>query len=139
VLYVTRTEQQQFSNVQPLSPDQEFEEVRQSFLARLPSEQANLAMLAKTLEFTVLDSAPAFGDLARFAHRLRGAAAVFEFPTLRDAAKALELAAAVAEGEHAPNSEPLVQTVLRALDIRLASLVEGALSLNAEVAGAPAN
>jgi HPt (histidine-containing phosphotransfer) domain-containing protein len=139
VPYVTHTEQQRFGNKLPLTPDEEFEEVRRSFLARLHGEQANLATLAKVLECTALDPGPAFGDLAHFAHRLRGAAAVFEFPTLCDAAKALELAAADAMSERAPNCEPRVQKTMRSLNTRLTALNAGTISLAAEVALAPAN
>lgn len=136
---MTHTEQQRNSTAQRLSPDEEFAEVRRSFQDRLHGEQAKLATLAKALECTALDPAPAFGDLAHFAHRLRGAAAVFEFPTLRDAAKALELVAAGALAERAPNCEPRVQKAIRALDTRLASLNEGTRSLDAAVASAPAH
>jgi len=136
---VTHTEQQRFGDVQPLSLDEEFEEVRQSFLARLPSEQAKLTTLANALGCATLDPGPAFGDLEYFAHRLRGAAAVFGFPTLRDAAKTLEQAAAGAIRERAASCDPFVQTAMRALDTRLASLNEGTTSLAAAVARAPAN
>ena len=122
------TDQQRLGNVVPPSPEEEFAAVRLSFLTRLESEQAKLATLATTLECAAFDPMPVFGDLEYFAHRLRGAAAVFEFPTLRDAAKTLELAAAAAVSDRAPNSEPLVQEAMRALDTRLASPHEGAPS-----------
>jgi HPt (histidine-containing phosphotransfer) domain-containing protein len=135
---VTHTEQQQFSNTQRLSPDEEFAEVRRSFQDRLHGEQAKLATLATALECIALDPAQAFGDLAHFAHRLRGAAAVFEFPALCDTAKALELAAVAALGERAPNTDKRVKKAMRALDTRLASLNEGTRSLDAAVALSPA-
>jgi HPt (histidine-containing phosphotransfer) domain-containing protein len=136
---VTLTEQQRPGIGQPLSPDEEFAEVRRSFLARLSSERGKLAKLAKALGSAAPDPAPLFGELEYFAHRLRGAAAVFEFPTLRDAAKALELAAVGAVRARAPNVEPLVQKAMRALDTRLAYLIEGTPSPAAAAVSAPAN
>ncbi|HEV7610022.1 MAG TPA: Hpt domain-containing protein [Steroidobacteraceae bacterium] len=122
-----------------MSPDEEFAEVRLSFLARLSSERTKLAKLSNALASAALNPAPLFSDLEYFAHRLRGAAAVFEFPTLRDAAKALELAAGAAVSARAPNFEPLVLKAMQALDTRLAYLSEGTLSSAAAVAPAPAN
>jgi HPt (histidine-containing phosphotransfer) domain-containing protein len=136
--HVTPTELQRLAEVR-LSADEEFAEVRLSFLARLPGEQVKLATLGKALGGAALDPWPVFGDLEYFAHRLRGAAAVFELPTLRDAAKALELAVAVAVRERATNVEPLVQKAMRALEARLASLHEGTLLPAAAVVLAPAN
>jgi hypothetical protein len=97
-----------------------------------------LATLTRALEGASLDPWPVFGDLEYFAHRLHGASAVFELPTLRDAAKALELAVAGAVRDRAPNFEPLVQKAIRALEARLTSLHEGPPSATAVVL-APAN
>lgn len=107
------------------APDAAYEAVRQSFLARLCAEQTRLTKLTEVLGSTTENPATVFGDLEGFAHRLRGAAAVFDFPELRDDAKTLELAASAAVVLGAPNSDPLVQNAIRALEARLSSLNGG--------------
>jgi len=102
--------------------DASYEDVRQSFIIRLRSEQARLAVLADALGTAATDTASAFSDLEMFAHRLRGAAAVFDVPELRDAAKALELSAAAAAVRSSPSGEPLVVKGIRALEDMLSRL-----------------
>ena len=82
-----------------------YEEVRESFIVCLRGEQAHLKMLREALEAADGFPVEVFGDLERFAHRLRGAAAVFAMPQLRDAAKLLEQAAAAALARHAAGSD----------------------------------
>jgi hypothetical protein len=118
---VRRIEQAQSGGAQTAVPDVTYEDVRQSFLLRLSSEHTRLVALAGALGSGAGDSA-AFGDLEGFAHRLRGAAAVFDFPELREAAKALEMAANDAMVGQAPVDDPRVQTAIRNLDARLAWL-----------------
>jgi HPt (histidine-containing phosphotransfer) domain-containing protein len=104
------------------APDAAYEEVRQSFVRRLQGEQAHLAALAGALKIAASVSASAFVDLEMFAHRLRGAAAVFDVPELREAAKTLELTAAAAAIRCSPSGEPLVLRATQALDFLLTRL-----------------
>ncbi len=113
-----------------------YEEVRLSFLFRLRGEQAHLATLTEALGSAEVDAATAFADLERFAHRLRGAAAVFEIPELRDMAKTLEQAVSAAVALRATNSDPLVQNAIHELNARLSFLNGGPPG---SVAPAPAN
>jgi hypothetical protein len=75
-----------------VTPEQEFEELRQRFHERLQRERVRLSQLAEALAGGKVDSALVVGDLGMFAHRLRGAALVFEYTGIGDAAKAVELA-----------------------------------------------
>jgi HPt (histidine-containing phosphotransfer) domain-containing protein len=103
----------------PLALDEALEVVRQSFCARLHDEKARLAALAIALRSCETDSAPVLEELELFAHRLRGAAAVFEALELSQAAKALELAAEAGRAQH---SEAPVWSALNLLANELASL-----------------
>lgn len=102
--------------------DVTFEDVRQSFLIRLHSEEARLVALRVALKSAQADPVSAFVDLEIFAHRLRGAAAMFDLPQIRDAAKELELAAALAATDAAYIGEPFVQEGIRILATRLSCL-----------------
>ena len=102
------------------APEITFEDVRESFLIRLHHEESRLAALRVALETAHLDTVSSFIDLEIFAHRLRGAAAVFDLPEIRDAAKALELAAAAAAIAGASIAEPMVHDTIRDLSQRLA-------------------
>ena len=110
---------------QSAAPDPAYAEVRQSFFARLHSEQARLEFLSAALESAGADAAAAFGDLEKFAHRLRGAAAVFDVPGVREGSKALELAAAAAIDRRAPGKEPFVRHAIRTLATRLIAMNGG--------------
>jgi HPt (histidine-containing phosphotransfer) domain-containing protein len=136
---MARTELPQSADKQPAVPDVTYEEVRQSFLVRLHSEQTRLAALTAQLGSAEGNPAPAFANLEGFAHRLRGAAAVFDFPELRDVAKVLELAANAAVIERAPAHEPRVQSAIRTLSARLAQLTGGTPPTKGTVALLPTN
>jgi hypothetical protein len=116
------TEPQSSARAQPTPSDDAFEEVRQSFLFRLHAEHARLLVLTDALASAKGNAAPAFGDLEIFAHRLRGAAAVFEAGALSEDAKALELAAAAASIAPVRDHDPFVWATLRTLTARLASM-----------------
>ena len=109
----------------PAVPGVTYEDVHQSFQIRLSGEQARLTTLADALRCSDNGAASAFGELEWFAHRLRGAAAVFDYPELRDAAKVLEVAANAAVLEFAPFDEPRVQTAIRTLVLQLTRLTAG--------------
>ena len=121
---MARTERQQFGSARAAQEAVAFEEVRQSFLARLHGEQAQLTILADELASSGRVPALVFGDLEVLAHRLRGAAAVFDSPALSEDAKSLELAAAasIASGR---SDDPFVWATLRTLTARLAVMNGG--------------
>jgi HPt (histidine-containing phosphotransfer) domain-containing protein len=102
--------------------DDALEVVRQSFYARLHDEKARLSVLVTALESCEAESVTGFQQLETFAHRLRGAAAVFDAFELCEAAKALELAAAAASAGRVPCSDVSVRRALHLLTNRLASL-----------------
>jgi HPt (histidine-containing phosphotransfer) domain-containing protein len=97
-------------------------DVRLSFLVELHGEEARLAALRDALSSAQGDRVSAFIDLEFFAHRLRGAAAVFGLPEIRDAATNLELSSAAAVTSNATLGEPLVQDTIRTLAARLTCL-----------------
>ena len=102
------------------SADEEFEQVRQSFRIRLRSEQARLAKFAEELGAEESGSTSVLAGIGKFAHRLRGAAAVFDAPELSSAAKALEIAVAIASVGSGGNGDPGVWSTLRTLTEQLA-------------------
>jgi len=123
----------------PAVPDVTYEDVRQSFLIRLLGEKTRLAALADELGCGAATPASTFGELEGFAHRLRGAAAVFHYPELRDAAKGLEIAANAAVVEQNPANEICVQTAMRSLGIRLDCLTGSAPPPIVAIAPMPTN
>jgi hypothetical protein len=73
------------------------------------------------LRKSTIDSSLVFVDIGMFAHRLRGAALVFEFGEIGDAAKALELAAAVAAvDDKEPRECSVAVSAMQALATELA-------------------
>lgn len=105
----------------PASVDEEFRQLRQCFHVRLRSEQALLATLMGALESGSIASPVLVTSIRDFAHRLRGAALVFEYREIGDDAKAVELAAiAVALDANAQGNDPALVSALNALNARLA-------------------
>jgi hypothetical protein len=103
------------------SADQEFAQLRQGFHERLRRELAQLTILTETLQSTHIDLALVVGDIGMFAHRLRGAALVFEFPGIGEAARAVEAAAdAAGRDESDTPGERLVVSTMRVLTMKLA-------------------
>jgi HPt (histidine-containing phosphotransfer) domain-containing protein len=111
-------ERKRANDVSPVT-DAAFEEVRQSFIVRLGAEQEQLAILSQALQGAEEFPVGILEELERFAHRLRGAAAVFALPELRDAAKVLELAASAAVAKHASRNDLRLQRSTRLLAARL--------------------
>jgi HPt (histidine-containing phosphotransfer) domain-containing protein len=116
------TERQPSARAKPTPCDDAFEEVRQSFLTRLHGEQARLLVLTDALGSGKGNPASTLGALEVFAHRLRGAAAVFDAGALSEDAKALELAVAAASIAPIHDNDTFVWATLRALTSRLASM-----------------
>ena len=134
-----RTDLNPGRGLKPTVLDVSYEDVRQSFLLRLHGDEVRLAVLRDALGSAEVSPATAFVDLEIFAHRLRGAAAVFDLPELRDAAKGLELAAAVAVAERSVIGEPRVQETIRILATRLTCLNGYTRPSSAPGAPVPAN
>jgi hypothetical protein len=107
-----------------VAEDATYQDACQSFLNRLDDEQARLVVLEEALAIAAEGPVTAFLDLEFFAHRLRGAAAVFDLPELRDDSKVLEFAAAKAVLRHAPINDPHVEAAIRLLKAQL-TLVNG--------------
>lgn len=99
--------------------DASFEEIRQSFIVLLSTEQERLAILNRAL--LAADGFPieVFEELERFGHRLRGAAALFQLPKLCHAAKVLELASSAALARHASSSDRRLRRSTRLLEAQL--------------------
>jgi len=116
---VRRTERPRAAESITVAEDATYQDACQSFLARLDGEQARLAVLESALSIAAEGPMTAFLDLEVFAHRLRGAAAVFDLPELRDDSKVLELAAAKAVLRHASISDPHVNAAIRLLNAQL--------------------
>ena len=122
-----------------MAEDATYQDACQSFLNRLDGEQKRLAVLETALAVAEEGPVTAFLDLEFFAHRLRGAAAVFDLPELRDDSKVLELAAAKAVLRHAPINDPHVEAAIRLLKAQL-TLVNGGMPSAADaLALLPAN
>ena len=102
------------------SPEEELAALRAQFKLRLTAERARVGVLTGMLSGTVLDFALVFGDISMFAHRLRGAALVFEFLEIGNAAKELELATALTVPEdQLPAHRATVLGLLQDLFVKL--------------------
>jgi len=111
--------------------DDAFEEIRQAFHARLRSDRMHLASLGAALMHAEGDPGHIFEDIRLFAHRLRGASAIFEAQEIGIAAHALEQAACAASVAHADNADTSVWTALESLVDRLPGTSGSIPALNA--------
>jgi hypothetical protein len=101
-----------------MSPEQEFAQLREQFHVRLQREAARLGQLMAALPGGNVNSVKVLEEIGMFAHRLRGAALVFEYRAIGDAAKALELA--VAPDPHGQRADWLIVSTMQALATELA-------------------
>src|ERR1700733_8960193 len=76
------TEQWPRSSLTQTEPDDPFEQLRAAFHLRLRSDAVRLAVLAAALARADADPAIIFEDIRLFAHRVRGAAALFGAPDI---------------------------------------------------------
>jgi HPt (histidine-containing phosphotransfer) domain-containing protein len=95
--------------------DSHFEQLRGAFYTRLRNDRARLATLSAELARTDEDVAPVLEELRVLAHRMCGAAAIFEAPDIGDAANTLEQTLLTAIDEHADGTDPAVSAALEAL------------------------
>jgi HPt (histidine-containing phosphotransfer) domain-containing protein len=114
----------------PSSPIDPFEELRNEFYARLQSDRVRLTALGARLARVDEDATSIFEDIRVFAHRLRGAALIFEAAEVGRAANALEQAATSAASANADNSDAAVWAALE-------SLVDNLATLNGELMSPP--
>ena len=91
-----------------LPPSGEFESLGTIFLARLQSERVHLATSSAALARADDNPEAIFHDLQFRAHRLSGAASIFDADDIAAAAHALDEAAAAAAHSHASNTNPRV-------------------------------
>jgi HPt (histidine-containing phosphotransfer) domain-containing protein len=85
------------------------------FVTRLQSERVHFVTLSAALARAEECPGGIFDDLNFRAHRLKGAAATFDFPELAGAAGALERASFAAATAHAAHTDTNVWTALVAL------------------------
>jgi HPt (histidine-containing phosphotransfer) domain-containing protein len=96
-------------------PNEEIKELKLLFQRRLQEDLLTLGSLAS--RFASADAAPAtvLEEIRFFAHRLHGAAAIFEAHELATSAHALEAAAALAVTGDARDTPPSVSSILQNL------------------------
>jgi chemotaxis protein histidine kinase CheA len=104
--------------------DDTFEELQSAFYVRLREDRVRLVVLGTKLSGSGANPAQAFEEVRMFAHRLRGAAAIFGAAEVRDAAQALELATQAAQSELATREDSRVWSALALLSDLLASMTE---------------
>jgi chemotaxis protein histidine kinase CheA len=93
----------------------DFAEWRRAFHAQLESERAHFVTLSGRLARVEDNPAAVFLDLRNHAHKIRGAAAMFEIADVAAAACALERASISASNTHAESTDPAVWAALVAL------------------------
>jgi HPt (histidine-containing phosphotransfer) domain-containing protein len=101
-----------------------FEELRDIFHTRLRNDQVRLTTLSAVLAREEGDARRTFEDIRQFAHRLCGAAAIFESPEIVAAAEALETAARSAHDAQSNHSDVDVWAAFERLTQQLADSTE---------------
>jgi len=116
----------------PAAMDDEFDRIRATFYARLRCDRMRLTTLATSLSRVEGHPAGVFKALQGLAHRIRGAAAVFEASELGSAAYALEQAATAACDKRSDHSDGPVWSALEELVELLAISCGGGLATTAD-------
>jgi HPt (histidine-containing phosphotransfer) domain-containing protein len=112
----------------PAAMDDEFDRIRATFYARLRCDRMRLTTLATSLSRVEGHPAGVFKALQGLAHRIRGAAAIFEASELGGAAYALEQAATAACDKRSDHSDGPVWSALEELVELLAMSCGGGLA-----------
>ncbi len=99
------------------------EKLQELFAVRLQSERVHFVTLSAALARAEECPAGIFDDLTFRAHRLRGAAATFEFANLAEAAGTLEKASLAAASARAAHTDPDVWEALVAL-VQMLGIIE---------------
>jgi len=100
------------------------EKLQELFAVRLQSERVHFVTLSAALARAEESPAGIFDDLTFRAHRLKGAAATFDFANLAATAGALERASFAAANSRAANTDPDVWEALVALVDMLGAIEE---------------
>jgi HPt (histidine-containing phosphotransfer) domain-containing protein len=116
------TEYQPRVSRREIAPDDPFDELQGTFYARLRSDLICLMVLTAALACADANPGPIFEDIRVFAHRIRGAAALFGAPDIGIVADALEQAAICAANGGARNTDASVCAALEALTEQLVAV-----------------
>jgi HPt (histidine-containing phosphotransfer) domain-containing protein len=92
-----------------------FEQLQEAFYTRLRKDRLRLVVLSAALARCGGNPALSFEELASFAHRLRGASAIFGAAEIRDAAHELEVAAHAARDRRADAGDSQIWSALALL------------------------
>jgi HPt (histidine-containing phosphotransfer) domain-containing protein len=101
-----------------------FEQLQEAFYTRLRMDRVRLVVLSNTLARCSENPALTFEELASFAHRLRGASAIFGAAEIQDAAHGLEVAAHAARERRADEGDSQVWSALALLADLLAAVTD---------------
>jgi HPt (histidine-containing phosphotransfer) domain-containing protein len=101
-----------------------FEQLQEAFYTRLRMDRVRLVELSTALARCSASPALPFEELASFAHRLRGASAIFGAAEIQDAAHRLEVAAHAARERRADEADSQVWTALGLLADLLAAVTD---------------
>jgi HPt (histidine-containing phosphotransfer) domain-containing protein len=105
-----------------------FEQLQEAFHTRLRKDRVRLVVLSNALAHCGENSALPFEELASFAHRLRGASAIFGATEIQDAAHELEVAAHAARDRRANAGDSQVWSALALLADVLAAVTDSTSS-----------
>jgi hypothetical protein len=112
-----------------LSPDDSFERLRKRFYRCLTSDRAQLLLMTAELGDADLDAIPSYRRIAALAHRICGAAGLFDHRTIGGAASILELAATNAIKSHSNNqNESVWQAITSLAEILPRKTAEGTIA-----------
>jgi HPt (histidine-containing phosphotransfer) domain-containing protein len=101
-----------------------FEHLQEAFYTRLRKDRVQLVVLSTALARCNANPALPFEALASFAHRLRGASAIFGAAEIQDAANGLEVAARAARELGADEGDSQVWSALALLADLLAAVTD---------------
>ena len=115
-----------FSRAVPahVPPDERFAQLREAFRVRLRHDGIKLMALGVAFARGTEDFASTFEQIRQLAHRMRGAAAIFDAPEILGASGVLEDAAVFAASARTPEATAAVCKALETLMTCLASASE---------------
>jgi HPt (histidine-containing phosphotransfer) domain-containing protein len=118
------TDRSREARISPIFAKAPFVELRRMYIAGLRADRIRLVNLAESLARVADNAETTFAEIRRVAHKMRGAAAIFEAPMVACAAAALEDAAHAAWHQDARNS-----------DLRIYGALENLVECVARLAG----
>lgn len=111
-------------------PSDTFEQLQEAFHTRLRKDRVRLVVLSTALARCGANPALHFEELASFAHRLRGASAIFGAAEIRDTAHELEVSVHAAQDRRADRGDSQVWSKLSLLADVLAAVTDLTSSRN---------